>query len=103
MGQIRSGIRLTPHASASSASTATQGLPAPWAIPFTALSPMRTPVKEPGPTTAAYSSISEISVEHLFSASSTMGIRLTEWVSLFTAAPSYRIRPSSSTATPSFT
>ena len=42
--------------SASSASTGMQGSPAPWASPLAVAMPMRTPVKLPGPVTAAIAS-----------------------------------------------
>ena len=88
MGQISASVRQAPAASASSASTPTQGLPAPWAMPLTALTPIRTPVNDPGPVTAAYRPISLTSSPARPSASSIMGMRLTECVRRFTAAPS---------------
>ena len=55
---------------------------------FTAVTPMRTPVKEPGPTVTASRLIACIVSPVRRSASSTMGITLSECVILLTAAPS---------------
>ena len=88
MGQMMPLNSPTPAAMASRASTATQGLPAPWASPLAVLTPMRTPVKEPGPVTTAMRSMSCTVSPVAAKAASTMGIRLVEWVSLFTAAHS---------------
>ena len=77
-----------PAAMASNAFTATQGFPAPCAKAFTVLTPMRTPVKDPGPTTTAMRSTSPRVMPEADKAASTMGIRLAEWVSLLHTAHS---------------
>ena len=67
-------------ASASSALTAQQGLPTAWAKPLTMHTPMRTPVKEPGPVTAAKASMSSQRRPVARRAASTAGRMVCEWV-----------------------
>ena len=72
-----------PRARVSSAFTPMQGLPLPWASAFTVATPMRTPVKLPGPVTAARASSSFSATPALSRLRSTMGIRLALWVFRF--------------------
>jgi len=51
------------------------------AKPLAAHTPMRTPVKEPGPATQAISSTSPMESPAALSAWSTIGISVSEWVS----------------------
>ena len=54
--------------------------PAAKASPLAALTPMRMPVKEPGPAATAMASQSWTVMPALRSMASTMGIRVREWV-----------------------
>ena len=51
------------------------------ARPLAAATPMRTPVKEPGPTATAMTSISSRVRPVFFRRSAAMGMRVAEWVS----------------------
>ena len=73
----------TPFAMLSSASTAIQGLFFTCASAFTVLTPMRTPVKLPGPVTQANTSVLSTVSPVCRYASSTMGSMDWEWVKLF--------------------
>ena len=59
-----------------------QGMSKAKAIPLTALMPILTPVKDPGPTFIAIQSMSLRLVLALFNISSTIGIRVCECVRL---------------------
>ena len=63
-----------PHAMASSVETAQHGFPSAIAMPFTLETPMRTPVKEPGPAVTAKRSTSSNAVRVQASSCSTMGM-----------------------------
>ena len=77
-----------PAAMASRALTGTHRVPCAWASPLTVLTPMRTPVKEPGPTTQAMRSSSATESPAACIAASIIGSRFTEWVILLTVAAS---------------
>jgi len=74
IGQITPSNSGTFIARASSASIPMQGLPAACESALTVDTPMRTPVNEPGPTTAPKRSISSIFIPVMASAASTIGI-----------------------------
>lgn len=74
--------------------TAAQGMPRANASPLTAATPMRTPVKEPGPAATASTSISVRAVWLLRSMSCTMGIKVWLWVSRVFTPASARMSPS---------
>ena len=61
--------------------TAAQGLSAAQASPLAAETPMRTPVKDPGPAETAITSRSAAVISVLRKSSSTRGIRVRLWVS----------------------
>ena len=61
------------QAMAARVETPVAGFSAPQHRPFTAATPMRMPVKEPGPRATATASTSESFVSVFFSMSSTMG------------------------------
>ena len=61
--------------------TAQQGSSFPQAKPFAAATPMRTPVKEPGPAATATTSTSPGVRARVFSISWAMTIRVWLWVS----------------------
>ena len=68
------------YASPSSAETAAQGLSSTCAIPLTAATPMRRPVKEPGPTEAANKSTCWMVMWLQDSSDSTIGMMVWLWV-----------------------
>lgn len=70
-----------PSAIASSVETAAAGSPAANASPFAAATPMRIPVKDPGPTATATAPSSSMRKSAFFSMDSTMGISVRLWVS----------------------
>ena len=65
---------------ASRVDTPTQGLSAAQAKPFTVDTPMRMPVKEPGPWATAKRSTLSSDSSAFFSISSAMGSRVRLWV-----------------------
>ena len=71
----------TFRARAARVDTAAQGLSAAQASPLAAETPMRTPVKDPGPAETATASRSAALMPVFFSRSSTRGIRVRLWVS----------------------
>ena len=71
----------TFRAMASRVETAAQGLSAAKASPLAAETPMRMPVKDPGPAATATASQSRTVRPVFFSMASTMGIRVRLWVS----------------------
>ena len=87
------------QASASSASTTAALAPVASHSPFTAHTPMRTPVKEPGPVTAANTSISFGRSPSLLNNSSSIGMSVWEWVSPLLASLSPLNLPSVISAT----
>ena len=86
------------HAIASRVETGTQGFSAAQASPFTAATPMRSPVKDPGPAATAMAFISP-HVSPLFrSISSAMGSSVRLWVRPVACHALASGAPSSSTA-----
>ena len=69
------------HAMDSRVEQGAQGLSSGHASPLAAATPMRTPVKEPGPAATAITSMSCRASPVFFSRSDTMGMRVAEWVS----------------------
>ena len=63
-------------------------MPSAWDSALTAVTPMRTPVKEPGPTVTASRVSCSLVTPARSSASSTMGMMFSECVILLTAAAS---------------
>jgi hypothetical protein len=70
----------TFRAMASRVETATAGFSAAKANPLAAATPMRMPVKDPGPTDTAMASQSRTVRPVFFKIPSTMGIRVRLWV-----------------------
>ena len=68
------------RAMAASVDTPTAGLSTEKARPLAAETPMRMPVKEPGPTATAMASISDSFKSVFFRMCSTMGIKVRLWV-----------------------
>lgn len=77
---IRPSMWATFRAMASRVDTATTGFSAAKASPLAAATPMRIPVKEPGPTATATASQSRTVRPVFFSMPSTMGIKVRLWV-----------------------
>ena len=71
----------TFRARAARVDTAAQGLSTAQASPLAAETPIRTPVKDPGPAETATASRSARAMPVFFSKSSTRGIRVRLWVS----------------------
>ncbi len=69
------------QAMASRVEQGAQGLSPGHASPLAAATPMRTPVKDPGPAATATTSIPSRVRPVFFSRSAAMGIRVAEWVS----------------------
>ena len=81
MAQITSpGTWATFRAMASRVETPTAGLSAAKASPLAAATPMRIPVKDPGPAATATASMSAMVSSVFFKMPSTMGIRVRLWV-----------------------
>ena len=72
--------KATFRAMAARVDTPTVGLSAAKASPLAAATPMRMPVKEPGPTATAMASIWDTVSSVFFKIPSTMGISVRLWV-----------------------
>ena len=83
---------------ASSVETPITGMPAPKARPLAAATPMRMPVKDPGPTATAMASQAARLRSAFFSIPSTMGMRVRLWVRPLHWKAEAKSAPSSVTA-----
>ncbi len=83
---------------ASRVDTGIQGFSSPQASPFTADTPIRSPVKDPGPAATAKASISAAARPQFRSMSSTMGSRVRLWVSPAACQAEARSSPPAKTA-----
>ena len=78
--QMSMPIWATPQAMDSRVEQAAQGLLPGQASPLAAATPIRTPVKEPGPAATATTSTCSREAPHCSSRAAAMGSRVTEWV-----------------------